>query len=74
MREAEIEKTKFFQKQNLATGLSKYRKIKALSRFSFSGKIWLLYALFWLFFAKKEGRGYTLTDWNQNLTYPIAVS
>ena len=38
MKEAEIEKTKYFQRQNYAIGLSKNHKIKALSRPNFSGK------------------------------------
>ena len=40
--------------QNYAIGLYEYCKIKALSRPKFSGKIRLLFVLFWLFFGKKK--------------------
>ena len=53
MKKAEIEKTDYFQRQYLAIELSEYCKIKALSSLNFSGKIRLLFALFWLLFAKK---------------------
>ena len=35
MKESEIEKSKYFQGKNLAIGLSKYPKIKALSGLNF---------------------------------------
>ena len=53
IKEAEIEKTKHSTGQNLSIGLSEYCKIKALSCPNFSGKIRLLFALFWPAFAKK---------------------
>ena len=46
---------RLFSGQNYAIGLSKNRKIKALSCPSFSGKIRLLFVLFWLFFDEKRG-------------------
>ena len=54
MKEADIEKTKYFLRQSYAIGLSKNRKIKALSCPNFSGKIQLLFVLFWPFFAEKR--------------------
>ena len=58
-KEAEIEKTKcvfsVFLGQNYAIGLSKNRKIKALSCPNFSEKIRLLFVLFWSFFDEKRG-------------------
>ena len=56
MKEAEIEKTKYFLRQNYTIELSKNRKMKALSCPNF-----------WQFFAEK-GRAHTLKSWNQNLT------
>ena len=67
MKEAEIEKTKYFLRQNYTIELSKNRKMKALSCPNFSGKIRLLFVLFWQFFAEK-GRAHTLKSRNQNLT------
>ena len=55
MKEAEIEKTKYSSGQNYAIGLSKNRKVKALSCPNFSWKIWLLFVLFWPFFGEKKG-------------------
>ena len=55
MKEAEIEKSKYFQRQNYAIGLSEYRKINALSGPNFSGKIRLLFVPFWPFFGEKRG-------------------
>ena len=52
-KEAEIEKSNSLSRQSYAIGLSEYRKIKVLSCSSFSGKIRLLFVLFWLLFAKK---------------------
>ena len=60
MKEAEIEKTKWWIEQNLDIGLSKSRKIKAPSRLHFSGKIRLFFDLFWLIFVKKRG---VVTRW-----------
>ena len=54
MKEAKIEKSRYFRGQNLAIGLTEYCKIKVLSGSNFSGKIRLLFALFWVFFAKKR--------------------
>ena len=55
MKEAKIDNTKYCQGQNYAIGLSKNRKIKALSCPNFSGKIRLFFVLFWPFFAEKRG-------------------
>ena len=54
MKEAEIEKTRYLQGQNYTMGLSKNHKIKALSHPNFSGKIRLLFVLFWPFFGEKR--------------------
>ena len=50
-----LEKTKCFGGPNYAIGLSKNRKIKALSCPNFSEKIRLLFVLFWSFFDEKRG-------------------
>ena len=55
--------------------LSEYRKIKALSCPNFSGKIRLLFVLFWLFFAKK-GAWSHVKDWESksHLAYTGATN
>ena len=55
--------------------LSEYRKIKALSFPNFSGKIRLLFVLFWLFFAKK-GAWSHVKDWESksHLAYTGATN
>ena len=70
MKEAEIEQTKFPSRQNYAIVLSEYRIIKAISCANFSGKIWLLFVLFWLFLLRKR-RGHMLKVWNQNFRKTI---
>ena len=67
MKEAEIEHSKYPAGESYAIRLSEYRKIKVASCPNFSGKIRLLFVLFWLFLVKKE-RGQRLKDRNQNLT------
>ena len=70
MKEAEIEKTNCPIRQNLGIVLSKYRKIKGLSGLNFSGKIRLLLALFWLFFAKKRG---VATRWRVGIKISLSL-
>ena len=73
MKEAEIEKTKYFHGQNYAIGLSiSQNQDPILSQFFRKNTITFcpILAVFWW----KKGRGHTLTAWNQNLTYPITVS
>ena len=53
IKEAEIEKIKYCSGQNLAIGLCKHCKVKALSRLNFSGKILLPFTLFWLSLPKR---------------------
>ena len=51
LKMAKIEKNRSSVGKTLAMGLSKYRKINALSPLAFPRKIRLLFALFWLFLA-----------------------
>ena len=67
MKEAEIEHSKYSAGESYAIRLSEYRKIKVASCPNFSGKIRLLFVLFWLFLVDKE-RGQRLKDRNQNVT------
>ena len=55
MKEAEIEKHNCMLHKNSEIGLSKNRKIKAVSLLPFKWKIGLLFALFWAFWGKKRG-------------------
>ena len=53
MKEVEIEKTKYCRGQNLAIGLSKYRKIKALSPLNFQEKYDYILLYFGYFLPKR---------------------
>ena len=68
MKEAKVEQSKYFWGQNYAIGLSKNRKIKALSRLNFSGKNTITFCPILAVFWWKKGRGHHLKARNQNLT------
>ena len=73
MKEVEIEKTKYCRGQNLAIGLSKYRKIKALSPLNFQEKYDYI-LLYFGYFLPKGGAWSHVKGSESKFDYPIAVS